>query len=79
MANNILRNDVIDAVKEQGFGISYRGFMNSKGQKLLAVDPIADEVNAVHAFIQERFPTLKTEVISCEPYRSLLRIIVKGF
>lgn len=79
MANTIIRSDVIDAIKETGHGISYRGFVNSKGQKMLAIDPIADEVNAVRAFITEHFPTLETEVISCEPYRSLLRIIVKGF
>lgn len=75
----IIRSDVVDAIKEADFGISYRGFMNSKDERLLAIDPIDSELESVVSFITEHFPSLKTEVISCEPYRSLRRIIVRGF
>ena len=75
----ILRADVIDAIKETGAGISYRGFVDSRGRKMLAVDPIPNELETVRAFVTAQFPTLETEVISCMPYRQLRRIIVKGF
>lgn len=73
------RADVIDAIKEKGYGISYRGFIDARNRKMLAIDPIADELDAVRVFITAAFPALHTEVISCEPYRSLRRIIVSGF
>lgn len=76
---NPIRIDIIDALKAQGYAVSYRGFLNSRGDKLLAVDPIADEVDTVRAVIDAAFPMLTTEIISCEPYRALRRIIVKGF
>jgi hypothetical protein len=76
----ITRSAVVDALKDgSGWGISYRGFINSKDQKMLAVDPVPGEEEAVEADIRRLFPSLTTEIISCLPYRNLRRIIVGGF
>jgi hypothetical protein len=78
MANPI-RSDVIDAIQAKGHGVSYRGFVDSQNHKRLAIDPVADELETVLAFVRATFPDLTTEVISCEPYQALRRIIVGGF
>jgi len=74
-----IRIDIIDALTAQGHTVSFRGFTNSRGEKLLAVDPVPSDLETVRAAIDAAFPMLATDVISCEPYRAGRRIIVKGF
>ena len=75
----VQRADVADAIREVGYAISIRGFLNSTGKKILAIDTAPEQLLEIRAFILGRFPELTVDVISREPYATGKRLILSCF